>query len=128
LFEIFTILFVILGIVSSVLQAAQRRKKAGTGFPPPAKTETRRIEITEDNTLSKKAVRKGAYKTVQTQPERDLLIREEVKPVMIPVLAQTKIDADVQHEISIDRQSVLNGVIFSVILSPPKCKGMDSIL
>lgn len=130
MFETFTILFVILGIASSVLQAVQKGKKAGTGFPPPVKTEIQRIDIDEDNTLTKKTVRKGVYKTVPTQPEKreNVLIREGVKPVMIPVPAQTKIEADVQHEISIDRQSVLNGVIFSVILSPPKCKRTDSVL
>lgn len=130
MFEFFAIIFVILGIVSSVLQAAQKGKKAVTGFPPPVKAETRNIEISEDQTLVTKPVRKGVYKAVPTQPEKkeNVLIRQEIKPVMIPVPAQTNIDTDVSHEISVDRQSVLNGVIFSVILSPPKCKRMDSIL
>ena len=129
MFEVIAILFVILGIVSSVLQSAQKRKQTGTGFPPPVKTETFRIEIGEESNLSKvkKSVRKGAYKTVAEQMGEIALVREGVKPVALPIPAQSMIDTDVQHEISIDRVSVLNGVIFSVILSPPKCKGMDSI-
>ena len=130
MFEVITILFVILGVVSSVMQAAQKRKQTGTGFPPPVKTEIRRIEIDEENSSSgaRKSIRKGAYKSVSAQMGDMALVREEVKPVAIPIPTQTKIDTDDQHEISIDSRSVLNGVIFSVILSPPKCKGMDSVI
>jgi len=130
LFEVIAILFVILGLVNSVLQSAQKRKQTGTGFPPPVKAETRRIEIDDENSSSKakKSIRKGAYKSGSTQMGEISLVREEVKPVALPILPQTKIDTDVQYEISLDRSSVLNGVIFSVILSPPKCKRMDSIL
>lgn len=128
MFEVIAILFVILGIVSRVQQSAQKRKQTGTGFPPPVKAETRRIEIDEENSSSKakKSIRKGAYKS-PAQVGGIPFVKEEMKPVASPILPQTKIDTDDQYEISIDRGSVLNGVIFSVILSPPKCKGMDSI-
>ncbi len=130
MFEFLAILFVILGIVSSVSQAAQKRKQSGMGFPPPVKTETRKIDIDEENSLSKsqKPVRIGAYKSVPKKTEEIAFSRAEVKPVAIPIPPKAKIDTDNQHKISLDRESVLSGVIFSVILSPPKCKRMDSIL
>jgi len=130
LFEVIAILFVVFGIVSSVLQAAQKGKKTGTGFPSPARAETRRVELVEDNSSfrAKKSTRKASYKSGATQTGEIALTEEAVKPVAVPISPQAKIDTDAQYEISIDRESVLNGVIFSVILSPPKCKGMDSII
>ena len=129
MFEVIAILFVIMGIVSSVLQAAQKGKQTGKGFPPPVKTETHRIEIVEESNVlkAKKSIRKGVNKALTERMGETALVKEEVKPAALPIPAQSMIDTDVQHEISIDRRSVLNGVIFSVILSPPKCKGMDSI-
>lgn len=128
MFEFIAILFVILGIVSRVLQADQKRKQTGTGLPPPLQSETRQIAIDAVNNTSpsKKAVRKAANKSPTTKPVEKSLDWVKDNPVIKPLPAQVKVDTDTQHEISLDRDSVLNGVIFSVILSPPKCKGMGS--
>ena len=128
MFEVIAILFVILGIVSRVMQAAQKRKQTGTGFPPPLKSETRQISIDVVNNTSpgRKAVRKAANKSPTTKPEEKSFDWVKDNPIIKPLPTQVKVDTDMQHEISFDRDSVLNGVIFSVLLSPPKCKGMGS--
>jgi len=131
LFEVLPILFVILAIVGSILQAAQKGKQTGTGFPPPIKTETRKIENEEAKRLSQstKPTRRSTYKSVSKKTEETNFVVEEQRPVLKPIPAETEIKTDIQYdEILLDRNAVLNGVIFSVILSPPKCKRTDSIL
>lgn len=129
MFEVIAILFVILGVVSSILQSSQKGKRPNTGFPQPMRSDISKAEVDDVRTTKTKSIsRTGVYKVVSQETEQSQpfpmteSIPIESRPIL-PAYQIAKTDSSLQPEVSITNESVLNGIIFSAILSPPKCRG-----
>jgi len=131
LFEVIAILFVILGVLSSVMQASKKGKKPNTGFPQPMRQEISKPAVDRvETTKAKSTGRSGVYKVVPQKTEQSPpIIMTESMPIenrpILPAYQIAKTDTSLQPEVTLTNESVLNGVIFSVILSPPKCRGKE---
>lgn len=124
MFEFIAILFIILAILSSVLQASKTGGGRKTNLPTGDAKTLKHERAIMGSERPKLALRKP-FKIVLNDENIDSSGFDEpdigtksAKPTIQPI----KADISDNSMISLDSDSVLKGIIFSVILSKPKCK------
>lgn len=128
--EIIFILAIVLGAIEMFSKATKKRVQVAKEQIPITPTKTMETDFNQELLqLQKIDDSLGLQKNVQENYniEQPRFVRSKGKMFETSNPYTTKLEVDPEHLIALDKTSVLQGVIFSVILSPPKSKKMESI-